>query len=138
MIQAWSTKSFWQVQYPLISRPFYPQNGKNNVRNRWRNLSCFWRANNLVKFRNFKKYLWIPKDNTLDRPSVKLQLIMSSHRGDTSIYLGPIFFHGCNLSHFGIFVLGYTRFYIFFGVMGKNQNYELLYQDVQKIYRETI
>ena len=40
------------------------------------NLSHFWKANNLVKFRNFEKYSRVPKDHALGDPSVKLQLMM--------------------------------------------------------------
>ena len=33
---------------------------------------------------------------------------------------------GCDLSHFGLFELEYTRFLQGFGVMGQNRKYELL------------
>ena len=78
------------------------------------NLSHFWRANNLVKFRNFEKCSQIPKHHALRHLSMKLQLIMSSQRVDIIILPHPIFLHGCNLSNFGLFVLGSTRFLQFF------------------------
>ena len=91
------------------------------------NLSHFWRANNLVKFRNFEKCSRIPNDPTLGHPSLKLQLMISSQRGDIIICPRPIFALGCNLSHFGLFRLGSTCFLQSF----------LGYDDVQETYRET-
>ena len=76
-------------------------------------------------------------DNDLGHPLLKLKLIMSSQRGYIITSKCPIFELGCNLSHFGLFVLGSTRFYIFFWVMGQNQRYELLYEDGQETYSET-
>ena len=51
-----------------------------------------------------------PKYHALGHPSVKLQFMMSSLRGNMIICPRPIFEWGCNLSHFGLFVLGSTRF----------------------------
>ena len=45
------------------------------------NLSHFWAANNLVKFKNYEKCFWEPKYHALGHPSVKLQLMMSSQSG---------------------------------------------------------
>ena len=87
------------------------------------NLIHFWTVNNLVKFRNFKKWLWIPKYRSLGHPAMKFQLLMSSQRGDMIIFPHPIFFHGINLSHFGLFVLGSTHFLqSIFGLWVKTKN----------------
>ena len=91
------------------------------------NLSHFWRAKNLVKFRNFKKCSQTPKDHALGHPSVKFQLMMSSQRGDIIICTCPFFDWVSNLSHFGLFVLVSARFLQSFGVMGQNRKYQLLY-----------
>ena len=39
----------------------------------------------------------------------------------------PDIFCGCNLSRFGLFLLGSTRFLQSFGGMGQNRKYEFLY-----------
>ena len=52
-------------------------------------------------------------------------------------FLVPIFLWGPNLSHFGLFVLGYTFFLQSFGVIGQNQKYHLLNEDVQETYKKT-
>ena len=81
----------------------------------------------MVKFRNFEKCSRIPEDNALGHPSVKSQLVMSSQRGDMIIRPRPIFELGCDLSHFGLLVLGSTRFLQSFGVISQKQRYKLLY-----------
>ena len=55
------------------------------------NLRHFWRADNLVEFRDFEKFSQVPKYNTLGYSSVKFQIMMSSQRGDIIVFLGPIF-----------------------------------------------
>ena len=55
------------------------------------NLSHFLTVNDLVKFRNFKKCFLIPKDDVSVHPSLKLQLLVTSQRGDMINFLRPIF-----------------------------------------------
>ena len=45
----------------------------------------FGSVTNLVKFRIFKKCFWIPKYHALWYPSVKINLMISSKRGDMII-----------------------------------------------------
>ena len=77
-------------------------------------MNHFWRANNLVKFWNTEKCSWTPKYHGIGHPSVKVHLVMLSHRGDMIISPHPIFEWGCNLNHFDLFVLGPTHFLLNF------------------------
>ena len=52
----------------------------------------------------------ISKDDVSDHPSVKIQLLMSSQRGDMIICPRPNFGLGLNLSHFGLLIPGSTCF----------------------------
>ena len=74
------------------------------------NLSHFWRANDLVKFKNFERFSQPPKYHSLGNPVVIFHMVASLQKGDIIICSRQFFEWGSNLSHFGLFVLGSTHF----------------------------